>query len=269
MKKIRFKHNVNTEIKFKIKHIIQICLSALEAFLNNISKTHSELLDVVVKNFTSQFEKIEDYNLSLNSESNRFQAYPQLVAKSINMILNLVQFTKYQYKSVDEEIYIEVSDLIHTFNYFEYSFIESLIRILPFKEVIKLYQDFVNKLTQSKRDPKNYFENLQDLSHNFARFSERWHDPEATLEIIDEEKLVYKIKKCRWAEDLKDLNPEIGYTIMCHQDFERAKNFNPNFVLTRNHTLMRGDAYCDFCYHDTRIKEDISHPADDFWNKFN
>ncbi|MFW9820954.1 MAG: L-2-amino-thiazoline-4-carboxylic acid hydrolase, partial [Candidatus Thorarchaeota archaeon] len=234
-----------------------------------IKKTRPELLNVVVKKLTSQFEKIKDYNVSLNLDSKGFQDYPQLMAKSINMILNLVKFTKYQYKSIDEEIYIEVSDLIHTFNYFEYCFIESLIRILPFEEVIHHYQDFVNELTQSRRDPKNYLSNLEELSNNFVNFSNRWHDLEAILEIIDKEKLVYKIKKCRWAEDLKDLDPEIGYTIMCYQDFERAKSFNPDFVLTRNHTLMKGDEYCDFCYHNTRVKKEITHPSDDFWNKFN
>lgn len=269
MTKMRFKCIKNSKIKFRIKDIIQMSLSGLEAFLDNISKNYPDLLEIVINNLTSHFEKIKDYNVSLNLELKGFQEYPQLMNKSINIILYLVQFTKYQQISIDEEIEIEVSDLIHTFNHFEYYFIESLMKILSVEEAINHYQNFVNELTESKRDPKNYLENLQDLANNFKNFSERWHDLEAILEIIDKEKLVYKIKKCRWAEDLKDFDPEIGYTMICHQDFERAKNFNPNFVLTRNHTLMEGDEFCDFCYHDTRNKKDISHPSNDFWNKFN
>jgi hypothetical protein len=143
------------------------------------------------------------------------------------------------------------------------------MEILTFEEVIDYYRNFVEVLTKSRRDPKNYVNNLRELSKNFGDFSERWHDLEATLEIIDEQTMVYKIKKCRWAEDLKDFDSKIGYSIMCHQDFERARNFNPNFLLTRNYTIMEGNEYCDFCYHDTRNKKNIVHPSNDFWEKFN
>lgn len=262
MGKIRFTYDETTKIKFRITDIIQICLSALEAFLDSISKNYPDLLGLIVNNLTSKFEKVKDYNVSINLDSNRFQDYPQLMNKSINMILDLIQFTKYQHKSIEEEIYIEVSDLIHTFNHFEYCFIESLMRILSFEEIINYYHNFVNELTLSRREPKNYLKNLQDLVNDFRNFSERWHDLEAILEITNQEKLVYKVKKCMWAEDLKDFDPEIGYAIMCHQDFERAKNFNPNFVLTRKHKLMKGDKYCDFCYHDTRKEKEINHPSE-------
>jgi len=212
---------------------------------------------------------MEDNNVSLNLELNRFQDLLLLVAKSINMILYLVQFTKYQEKSIDMEMDIEVTDLIHTFNHFEYSFIESLMKTLTFEEAINYYQNFVNELTKSRRDPGKYLKDLPELSNNFRDFSKRWHDLEAILEIKNDEKMVYKITKCRWAEDLKFIDSKIGYTIMCHQDFERTKNFNPDFVLTRKHTLMEGDEYCDFCYHDTRKEKELVHPSNDFWNKFN
>ncbi|MFX0023994.1 MAG: L-2-amino-thiazoline-4-carboxylic acid hydrolase [Candidatus Hermodarchaeota archaeon] len=269
MGKIRLLYDENTKIRFKIRDIIQTSLSALEAFLDSISKNYPDLISLVIKNLTSKFQKIKNYNLSLNLELTRFQDYPRLMDENINMILSLVKFTKYQEKSIDEEIDIEVSDLIHTFNHFEYCFVESLMKILPFGEVINYYQNFLNDLTKSKRNPDNYIENMQDLADHLRNFSERWHDLEAILEIINEEKMVCKVTKCRWAEDLKDIDPEIGYTMMCHQDFERAKNFNPNFVLTRNHTLMKGDEYCDFCYHDIRNNKDIIHPSDDFWDEFN
>lgn len=43
----------------------------------------------------------------------------------------------------------------------------------------------------------------------------------------------------------------------------------PNFILTRKHTMMEGYDYCDFCYHNTRIKKDIIHPSEDYWKEFN
>ena len=66
---------------------------------------------------------------------------------------------------------------------------------------------------------------------------------------------------------MKGLDPELSYTVVCYSDFESTKNYNPNFFLTRNYTLMQGAEYCDFCYHDTRIEEEINHPSTDFWER--
>lgn len=60
MTKIRFKCIKNSKIKFKIKDIIQMSLSGLEAFLDNISKNYPDLLEIVINNLTSHFEKIKD-----------------------------------------------------------------------------------------------------------------------------------------------------------------------------------------------------------------
>jgi hypothetical protein len=226
-------------------------------------------MDVIIKNITLQFKIIKDYNLSLNLELMRFQEYPQLIKKNINTILYLVKFTKYQNKAIDKELNLEVSDIIHTFNHFEYYFVDSLTKILPYKEVIKLIQNFIDELTHSKRELKNYLNNLQELLNNFQNFLEKWHDLDDSLEIINGKKLIYKIKKYMWAEVLKEFKPEIGNTLMYHQDFKKAKNLNPNFVHTRTHTLMKGDEPCDFCYHNTRNIKDIYHPSNEFWHNFN
>ena len=265
--KINFTCNESANIRFKIKNIIQMSLAGLEAFLENVSKKIPNSLNTIVDHLISEFEKIEDYHVSLSTDYKILRNNPQLINKSINIILSLLNFPKYQQNSIDEEIDVDVTDIIHAFNHFEYFFIDSLLKIMSREEAIKYYQNFVNKLTQSRRDPTKYLDTLQDLVKNFKEFSERWHDLEAVLEIIDEGKLIYKIKKCRWAEDLKNFKPEIGYTLMCHQDYERAKNFNPNFILTRTKTILMGDDYCDFCYHDTRKDKDLTHPSEKDFQK--
>ena len=40
---------------------------------------------------------------------------------------------------------------------------------------------------------------------------------------------------------------------------------DPNFVLTRQNTIMEGQDYCDFCYHDTRLVDQVEHPPKEFW----
>ena len=52
------------------------------------------------------------------------------------------------------------------------------------------------------------------------------------------------------------------YAMLCYSDFQGAKNLNPNFILTRTKTIMMGDEYCDFCYHDTQKVKEITHPSE-------
>ncbi|MFX1326787.1 MAG: L-2-amino-thiazoline-4-carboxylic acid hydrolase [Promethearchaeota archaeon] len=262
MKKTIFIYNKNTKISYAFRDVINTCLSALELYLKNINTRIPDSLTTVLNYLDTLYRKIEDYNASIESDYKILKQYPKFLKACINYILTLVEFKKYNQSTLDDEIEIEVSDLIRTFTHFEYSFVSSLFKIMTQEEAIKFYQSFVDNLTKSRRDPKKYLDNLEDLVNNFKDFSERWHDLEATLLINNEEKLVFKVKKCRWAENLKDFEPKIGYTMMCYQDFERAKNFNPDFLLTRTHTLMEGDDYCDFCYHDTRKNKDLSHPSE-------
>ncbi len=244
-------------------------LTGLEAFLSDVSEKMPNSLNIIIDHLNSLFENREDYQISISNDYKVIKNSPQLINHSINAILSLLNFPKYQPKSINEEIEVDITDVIHSFNHFEYSFIKSLEVIMTHEEAMKYYQNFVNKLTQARRDPKKYIDNLQDLVKNFKEFSEKWYDLEAVIEIIDKGTLIYKVKRCRWAEDLKEFRPKIGYTLMCHQDFERTKNFNPKFVLTRNHTIMEGYEYCDFCYHDMRFKKKVNHPSEDFWKNFN
>lgn len=85
---------------------------------------------------------------------------------------------------------------------------------------------------------------------------------ECVIGPLDEERLLYKVKKCEWAEMLKDFDVELYDAMMCYSDFQGAKNLNPNFILTRTKTILIGDDYCDFCYHDTRKDQDLTHPSE-------
>ena len=57
---------------------------------------------------------------------------------------------------------------------------------------------------------------------------------------------------------MKGLDSELSYFMTCYTDFENTKNLNPDFILTRSKTLMMGDDYCDFCYHDKRKVKEVT-----------
>jgi hypothetical protein len=68
--------------------------------------------------------------------------------------------------------------------------------------------------------------------------------------LLNQERLLYKVKKCEWAEALKDFDSELCYAMLCYSDFQGAHYLNTNFTLTRKKPLMKYDDYCDFSNHD-------------------
>ena len=133
---------------------------------------------------------------------------------------------------------------------------------MPYKEAIKYIKKFADEVAHSKKDPSNYVSNLEELFKRYEGILKRWQAQSIVAGISDDGKLLYKVNKCRWAEVLEDSDHELSYAMMCYQDFENTKNQNPNFILTRTKTIMQGNEYCDFCYHDTRKDKEIIHPSE-------
>lgn len=70
---------------------------------------------------------------------------------------------------------------------------------------------------------------------------------EIELEEKDAGKLVFKVKRCRYAEMYRDLGyEELGQVLSCGRDAAFARGFNPKIRMTRTTTLMSGGPCCDF-----------------------
>src|SRR5215470_5684412 len=54
---------------------------------------------------------------------------------------------------------------------------------------------------------------------------------------------------CRYAKFYKELGePELGFLLVCSQDFTFAEGLGPDIKLTRTQTIMQGASHCDFRY---------------------
>jgi hypothetical protein len=54
---------------------------------------------------------------------------------------------------------------------------------------------------------------------------------------------------CRYAQFYKELGePELGFLLVCSQDFTFAEGLGPDIKLTRTQTIMQGASHCDFRY---------------------
>ncbi len=89
-------------------------------------------------------------------------------------------------------------------------------------------------------------------------------DSELHSTLLDSGRLACRIDRCMPEEILQAYgDSELVRATLCHFHFPQAVMANPNFVLTRTKTLVDGDSYCDFCWHDKRFDPALEHPAAD------
>jgi len=268
MKLKRFNYNEEATVNlYSVQDIVKEKLSDLEMFLKHIRSDIPNSIDDVIDSILSQYGETKDYEFLLETEYELLKEYPELLDKSKNTILSLLNYSKYQNNPVDEKIEVNVSDVIRSDTVFGYYQINSLLAIMPRERAIKFYKDFIDHSIQQRRDPRNYMENVDGVLRLYKIFFRKWKIYDAIIGKLDENSVIGKITRCSLAEILKDFDSELNYTLVCYGEFETTKNRNPNFILTRTQTLMQGAEYCDYCVSDTRFKKEIKHPSIEFWDK--
>lgn len=59
----------------------------------------------------------------------------------------------------------------------------------------------------------------------------------------------YQVNRCKYAEMYHGMGlGDIGFLLSCNRDAKFIEGYAPNVKLTRPHTIMNGDGFCDFCY---------------------
>jgi L-2-amino-thiazoline-4-carboxylic acid hydrolase len=70
-----------------------------------------------------------------------------------------------------------------------------------------------------------------------------------TGEILTDNENVLEIRytECLWAKTFREADAaDIGYAVVCYQDYPDAKAYNPKLTLIREKTLMQGHDCCHF-----------------------
>ncbi len=87
---------------------------------------------------------------------------------------------------------------------------------------------------------------------SFSALQHLWkQDSALETEILQDnhEHYDYNVKRCRYAEMYQEMGlGEIGFLLSCNRDSKFIEGYAPNIKLTRPHTIMNGDGYCDFRY---------------------
>ncbi|MHA1192762.1 MAG: L-2-amino-thiazoline-4-carboxylic acid hydrolase [Promethearchaeota archaeon] len=278
----KFEYKENVRMKIKLRDNSNNLLIGLDEFLKEVevkcndkfddycelllkeytkignAKDPSKSLIKYVEKIIEQYENKPDSILSKNLE---------LLRSSIQAILSLANFDEYKDQHENEEIEMKTTDIIYAMNVFDYYQISSLSTIMSKDDAIELTISYLENILESRRNPDKYLKNLDGLIERFTPGYERWQCQTSQFKKSGEGKLILKVSRCAWADVMKGLDSEISYSFICNSDFKNATILNPDFILTRKKTLMQGDSYCDFCYHDSRIDKELEHPSEqDFDN---
>ncbi len=72
------------------------------------------------------------------------------------------------------------------------------------------------------------------------------------MEIVEDTDQAFELKitECVWAAAFRDLGAagELGFAMVCWDDYAWAESLNPKIKLVRDKTLMQGATYCNHRY---------------------
>lgn len=270
----RFYYEPNAQVELNIKPILRNIIIGLDEFIDFIrekypidfdkyrSSLRLEFMGLVRREISSSYDNHVD---KLVAEFENIE--PPLKATdfgflklSILTFLSLLKFEKYLSQFDDNQAKWDASDLIRAMNVFDYHQVSSLLSIMSKEDAIKVVSEFIENKIEERRNPANYDQSVGALIERIIPGYERWCSQEVAIKVDGDMRAIVGVSRCKWAEIMEGLDKELAHALICNTDFKNATVFNEEFVLTRTQTLMQGADYCDFCYHDKRHDNELTHP---------
>jgi len=264
---VKFSKNYveNSTLAINVKEFLNLVMIRINFFLQKVMDVYPNKVHLVVNELDSTISYNENSIMMELSDDSLIKKYPNLISLFSHSILEhfgLLKLTTIP----DDEIEITVETYLKTALYYQYTLAKSLLSIMNHSSAVKFFQGIIDDEIKKERDPKKYLNKLADMNPESEKFQERCRSHDVIEFTINEGRQGVKVLKCKWYEVMKELDdPIMSYAVACHYDFEATKSMSPNFILTRPKTLMMGDDYCDFCYHDTQIVNHVKHPSEEFW----
>jgi hypothetical protein len=260
-------YNENANIEVKLEEHITNGLKRIDFFLQMVEKSHPDELNQVTQTIGAKLTKAVEIPSLPSIKYDILKKYPDLKVDVINFIVNQMEIPTSSSINELNKVTINVKNYLRSYLFLGYTLVVSLMEIMSKEEAIQFYQAYADRTTIETRDSTKYFNQLAEIHELTLDFQKKFQSHNFINFKISLGKIGTKTLKCKWYEVMKELDdPEVSYALCCHSDFEATKNMNPNFVLTREGTLIQGYECCDFCYHDTRIIDEVTHPKREFWD---
>jgi hypothetical protein len=226
-----------------------------------IDKLISKIKPLITTNYVKS--KSIDITKMLDKMDN-LKNYPELAELMFNLS---IKFCKLPQNVPWENVEIEILDgnIARGYSFPLYYQVLVLAEVAGKDKASDLYKKH-QELFREKHQQIQKFEDLDAVREFFIKGAQNWGNVLIISEVTDG-KLIVRRDHCLYSEVLREFNdPEITSLILCSGDFSYWKATNPDFVLTRQYTLMESHSYCDFVFHDKRINDEIIHPSQEFFD---
>jgi len=270
----RFYYEPDAQVELNMKPILRNSIIGLDEFIDFVKKKYPVNFDKYQSSLRREYielvrkEKSSSYNGHVDKLVADYENMePPLKAMdfgflklSIVAFLSLLKFEKYLGQFNDNQAKWDATDLIRAMNVFDYYQVSSLSSIMSKEDAIKVVREFIGNRLEERRNPENYDQSVGALIEHFTPGYEQWRSQEVAIKVDDNKRVIIRVSRCKWAEIMEGLDKDLAHAMICNTDFKNATIFNEEFILTRTQTLMQGAEFCDFCYHDKRYENDLTHP---------
>lgn len=226
-----------------------------ETYRRSVTKSYIEKSDLNLKEILSNFPNLKEF--------------PGLAENNLNLYLNLLEIED-DSNWIKDKISVPQKNFLKAFLGVKYYNVEGLAKAIEREEAIQLYKNYITEyIIDYYKDTED---NVEDLNALWERYFDNFEENESEHWLViqskpNEGKMIYRKEVCLWNEAMKEFpDKEFKYLACCYGDFQGAKRENKHFVLTMNHTIVKGDPYCSCIFHDTRINWDLTHPLKEFWD---
>lgn len=150
----------------------------------------------------------------------------------------------------------------------QYTNLQVLTTTIPRDEAIRIFKHHVDDyIREALADKEDRLQDIDEFHEDTIRDDPNNSAWERIVGEVEDGKLIIRKECCYWDEALDDLTDrELKYLVCCYGDFANIRSVNKSFKLTMEHTIARGDPYCDCVVYDTRITKDIKHPSKEFFD---
>lgn len=278
-------YDENYEVEFHLRNFVNRILLELNSFLEYLVNFHPDYFLPYVRVLGKEFSRIiaekQDLPEAVQSLLKNFRLQrrdgKELIVDFFRILRNkLIQVSKislnlqkYYVSRRTKKMQITILDRVSGRIIPKYIMAVVLKEIMPREEALQFYKGYLEYLyiDGEKREPiMEMIEQMLELYE--SEYKETFN---FTALKIDQGKVGIKIEKCMTHQALKHLfngfDKEFGYLVACYPDFLTINRMNESFVLTREKSLIMGNYYCDFCWHDKRLVEKVEHPEKEFWEQ--
>jgi hypothetical protein len=219
-----------------------------------IHKEYSKFETYTIKKMVSKYINFRD---QLEMVIQQFRYYAQ------NLGVNEKQFNE------NEEIQVSLEQFTQSVVFSEYLWVSSLANLIGKEEAGMMYRGAIERYV-IKYDTGNipHYDTLEEMRDAFLKFTDSGALGRLRVSSnVENGVWIFRCDNCEKVEalgDISGLDRDILHSVQCSADYQVTRLFNDNFVMTRSHTIAKGDPYCDWVYHDLRYDKKLEHPSKEF-----